>query len=164
MIANAAEELTTLPLLAKLLQAPFGRCGIKSCNRTVRSTCQLHQRSQGGFQLKGICVLEVKLMCVAASGRSAPDIWLTFTVSTCQVTGFTRSVTRRMYTCCAQTLHAICIGPGRGHGDGVRPCPHLVGTVVPCRYRVGGSRGRYTHMSVETASRAAEMSSFYRTG
>ena len=34
-------------------------------------------------------------MCVAASGHSARDIWMTFTVSTCQVSGFTRSVTRR---------------------------------------------------------------------
>ena len=33
----------------------------------------------------------------------------------------------------SRALYAICIGPGRGHGDGVRPCPHLIGTGV--RYR-----------------------------
>ena len=42
-------------------------------------------------------------MCVPAAGRSAPDIWLTFTVSTCQVTGFARSVTR-MYRLCFSAL------------------------------------------------------------
>ena len=38
-------------------------------------------------------------------------------------------------TSAARTPYAIVIGPRRGHGDGVRPCPHLVGTVV--RSRVG---------------------------
>jgi hypothetical protein len=33
----------------------------------------------------------------------------------------------------SRALYAICTGPGRGHGDGVRPCPHLIGTGVRCR-------------------------------
>ena len=30
-------------------------------------------------------------------------------------------------------LHALLTGPGRAHGDGGRPCAHLVGTGVQCR-------------------------------
>ena len=36
-------------------------------------------------------------------------------------------------TCWARTAHAFLTGLGRAHGDGGRPCAHLVGTGVRCR-------------------------------
>ena len=36
-------------------------------------------------------------------------------------------------TCWARTAHAFLTGLGRAHGDGGRPCAHLVGTGVQCR-------------------------------
>ena len=39
----------------------------------------------------------------------------------------------RACTACVRMLHALLTGPGRAHGDGGRPCAHLVGTGVRCR-------------------------------
>ena len=41
-----------------------------------------------------------------ADTRIPRDIWMTFTVSTCQVSGFTRSVTR-MYLLCFNALRVL---------------------------------------------------------
>ena len=86
-------------------------------------------------------VLEVKTMCVVAAGRSVPDIWFTFTVSTCQVSGFTVSVGTHVPVVLERLMRSI------SDLDGSLETTYEQGPIWLARScRAGGSRGRYTRV------------------
>ena len=111
---------------------------------------------EASSSMKG-CSLCMYLRCVRATRASAHDICSNLPARRTKRRGFASRSARMYLSRSNASLHTIRSGFGWAHGDGVRACAHLVGTVVVCQRR---PEKVYTRLDVSTPSRAVEMSSY----